>query len=67
MCLYCTRYRREAPGPPPSCDAFPLPGGIPTSIFESRFDHRRAYVSDNGLRFELAPGFTMEQATDALR
>lgn len=35
-----------------TCDAFP--GGIPVGFFTGRFDHRKPYPGDNGIRYEAA-------------
>ena len=53
----CARYRSpmsaaaEADGTTgrPSCEAFPA--GIPEEIWENRFDHRKPYAGDHGLRW----------------
>ena len=37
------------------CDAFPK-RGIPARILADRFDHRRPYPGDHGIRFEPYPG-----------
>ena len=36
-----------------SCSAFP--SGIPEEITEERFDHRKAWEGDQGIRFEARP------------
>lgn len=59
MCAFCAHKFKG--GPPPTCKAFPE--GIPQSIWQSRFDHRRAYAGDRGVRFKVRDGFTVEEAT----
>lgn len=52
QCGLCTRFRVDSEDRF-VCDAFP--SGIPEAIFGNRFDHRDAYVGDNGLRFDPFP------------
>lgn len=48
ICLGCKHFRPDASTL--TCDAFP--DGIPKDIYESRSDHRRRHVGDNGIVFE---------------
>ncbi len=45
MCMLCSRNRGGI-----ACDAFP--DRIPDAILQSRYDHRRPYKGDHGVRFE---------------
>lgn len=40
----------------PKCRAFPT--GIPAPISENRFDHRKPFPGDQGIRFEAKEGIT---------
>lgn len=46
MCIGCKHFRNEGF----TCDAFP--DGIPEDILQSRIDHRKPYLNDNGIQFE---------------
>jgi len=45
MCLVCKHYQKAQ-----RCDAFPK--RIPQGILTSKFDHRKPFKCDNGIRFE---------------
>jgi hypothetical protein len=47
MCYNC---KRQSNADPLNCDAFPK--GIPDPILFSRFDHRKPFAGDGGIRFE---------------
>jgi len=47
MCLVCRHYRKAQ-----RCEAFPLK--IPQAILIGRYDHRKPYKGDHGVRFRPA-------------
>jgi hypothetical protein len=53
LCFRCKHYRGQI-----TCDAFP--GGIPDEILISAVDHKEPYEGDNGIRFEDAGGWIVE-------
>ena len=48
-CAFCQRLSANRAGTW-CCRAFP--GGIPAALIEGRFDHRRPFPGDQGIRFE---------------
>jgi hypothetical protein len=50
QCLSCIHLVKGSR----TCKAFP--SQIPEEIIENRFDHRRPYPDDEGIRFEPRPG-----------
>jgi len=57
QCFKCSHYQRGGAGP---CPAFPK--GIPVDIMLGKFDHRKPYPGDKGIRFE--PFGTPEERTE---
>lgn len=55
QCVSCVHL---AEGPYFICRAFP--GLIPSAIVENRFDHRKPYPGDDGIRFEPKPDVSAE-------
>jgi hypothetical protein len=56
ICAYCKNIGNWPRG---GCLAFP--SGVPKEISSGRFDHRKPFPGDNGIRFELNP--EMEEST----
>jgi len=52
QCNYC-KHRRVR-GITTYCAAFP--NGIPDDIKWNKFDHKKPYEGDGGIRFEVIPG-----------
>lgn len=59
LCTACRHYDWAAAdrGQDPRCTAFA--DGIPEAIWLDCFDHRRPFVGDRGIRFELADDDTL--------
>ena len=50
-CATCSRFDK-LDFDKPSCEAYPVK--IPDKIFLERFDHRKPFPGDNGIRYEKA-------------
>jgi hypothetical protein len=46
MCMLCKHLNADRK----TCAAFP--SGIPATLIQESFDHRKAYPGDHGIRFE---------------
>jgi hypothetical protein len=54
MCLVCKYYRKAQ-----RCEAFPL--RIPQAILIGRYDHRKRFTGDHGVRFQPKKGVSQEE------
>jgi hypothetical protein len=59
MCLVCKHYLKAQ-----RCEAFPT--RIPQSILIGRYDHRRKFEGDQGIRFEPKDGLTQKELENIL-
>lgn len=55
MCVKCVHFH-EDDDLGLTCDAFPIPPGIPEPILYGRHDHREWFLGDRRIRFSLKPG-----------
>jgi hypothetical protein len=54
MCLVCKYYRKAQ-----RCEAFPL--RIPQPILIGKYDHRKRYKGDHGIKFQLKEGVSKDE------
>lgn len=61
QCLSCAHWKSpldrtdsdaSKPEPTQTCDAYPLPSGIPDDVWWNRVDHRKRVSGDNGIQWE---------------
>ncbi|MCJ7639935.1 MAG: hypothetical protein MUO70_08715 [Euryarchaeota archaeon] len=54
MCLVCKYYRKAQ-----RCEAFPL--RIPQPILIGKYDHRKPYKGDHGIKFQPKEGVSNDE------
>ncbi|GEM_PF-2674088 len=60
ICMFCKHLFNEKVGQNQyKCKAFP--DGVPSEIYQGKYDHRNPYPNDSGITFELENEFLSDQ------